>query len=146
MRTRPFVFQQEQKHQVCPRNNVLGAGGGRNTEHWVRVYRAATTGFFHTDTPDCPKFALRVNCTDPTPSLPTFSSPTFQLASQHCSKWRLEQRWCKWTWWKVSSKETENIKIFMINMIQTYLNLDIRTCTTTTKNPCFNKCTCRTPK
>lgn len=89
----------------------------------MQVHTAATTGFFHTNTSDFPTHVLQVNCTDPIPSLPKFSSPTFQLASQHCSKWRNEQRWCKWTWWKASSRETENMKIAMVNTIQTHLSI-----------------------
>ena len=77
-----------------PFKNLLGTqDGGRNTDctqHWMQVYIAATRGFFHTSTSDFLRYMLQVNCTDPIPSLPKFSSPTFQLASQHCSKWRIE--------------------------------------------------------
>lgn len=72
------------------KENVFGTQeGARNTDctqHWIQVHIAATTGFFHTNTSDFPRYMLQVNCTDPIPPLPKFSSPTFQLASQHCSK------------------------------------------------------------
>lgn len=116
------------------------AGTQDCTQHWMQVYTAASTVIFSTNTSDFPRYTFKeVNCTNPILVLPTFSSPTFQLASQHCSKWRIEQRWCKWTWWIASSKETENINIFIISGIHTIL-----TCTTTA--PRFNKHTCRTPK
>lgn len=128
---------------ICSRKNLLGSQGGRNTGLHTALdasLHSCKHSYFSTSTSDFPRYTFKeVDCTNPILFLPKFSSPTFQLASQHCSKWRIEQRWCKWTWWIASSKETENINIFIISGIHTIL-----TCTTTA--PRFNKHTCRTPK
>lgn len=140
-RTWPLASLQKQKHLFKEESAWL-SGRQKHRLHTAldASLHSCKHSYFSTSTSDFPRYTFKeVNCTNPIPFLPKFSSPTFQLASQHCSKWRIEQRWCKWTWWIASSKETENINIFIISGIHTIL-----TCTTTA--PRFNKHTCRTPK